>query len=385
MIRSSAHSSAGAGSLPSRRPPRPAAPSLRSRVGWIVLGVVLGAVVLWAARGVLPVLLASAALGYLFDRPVSWLARRGVGRERAVGLLFALLASLVVLLVAVVVPLVGGQLSQLSANIGVYLSNLAALVAPYKDEIEARLGVPLPVDLADLATVAPQYLERVAAIPNASTVAGDVLARVAGGGLQLLLALLTLSLVPLFTFYVASAWPTLVERADELVPPRNRPLVRRVAKEIDTRTIAFVEGQALLCLVMGVLYSLGLLVCRVDLAVVVGMLSGLLFVIPYVGTAAGAVVAATLALLKFGFDWHVIGAVGTYAVVQGLEGAVLTPAIVGNRVGLHPMVVMVGVVVFGNLLGVWGLLLAVPLTAALEVLARELLAAWRGSATYTHP
>jgi len=353
-------------------------------VGWVVLGLGLGAALLWAARGVLPVLLASAALGYLLDRPVSWLARRGLSRESAVGLLFALGVALVVLGVAVVVPLVGGQVAQLSANLGVYLQNLAALVAPYKDEIEARLGVPLPVDLEDLSTVAPQYLERVAAIPNAATVAGDVLARVAGGGLQVLLSFLTLSLVPLFTFYVAAAWPTLVAGADALVPPRHRPLVRRVATEIDGRTLAFIEGQALLCLVMGVLYSIGLLICRVDLAVVVGMLSGLLFVIPYAGTAVGAGIAATLALLKFGFDWHVIGAVGTYVLVQGLEGAVLTPAIVGNRVGLHPMVVMVGVVVFGNLLGIWGLLLAVPLTAALEVLGRELLAAWRSSRTYDH-
>lgn len=381
MIRGQDASLSGARVLPPRRSaPRP--PGWRSSATWVVLGVGGLAALVYATWSILPVLLASAALAWLLDRPVSWLAGRGLSREAGFGLVFGLGVGLLVLLGAVVVPLVVHQISDLSVNVVPYLQNLAALIAPYKADIEARIGVPLPLDVDELATVAPAYLQRLADVPNASALAGAVLQRVAGGGLQLVLGVLTYTLVPLFTFYVCVDWPTIVAAVDALIPPRNRPVVRRIVQEIDTRSVAFVRGQITLCFILGCIYSLGLWLCDIDLAVVIGMLGGALFIIPYAGTAVGGALAALLALLKFGADWHVIGAIGTFVGGQLLEGSVLTPRIVGERVGLHPMVVMVGVVVFGNLLGVWGLVAAVPLTAACSVVGGELLDAWRTSRTY---
>ena len=367
-MRSGFHSSSGTRVLPSPSRAR-LPPHWRATLVWVLVALAAGAALLYATWSILPILIASAVLAWLLHRPVSWLHARGVSRELGFGLLL-------------VVPLVVHQISDLSVNVVPYLQNLATLVAPYKADIEARIGVPIPVDVDEIATVAPQYLQRLAAVPNASELASTVLQRVAGGGLQLVLSLLTLTLVPLFTFYVCVDWAHLVGTIDALLPARHRPLVRRIAIEIDTRSVAFVQGQITLCFILGCIYSLGLWMCDIDLAVVIGMLGGALFVIPYAGTAIGAGLAAVLALLKFGVDWHVAGAIGTFVGGQLIEGSLLTPRIVGEKVGLHPMVVMVGVVVFGNLLGVWGLVVAVPLTAAVSVLASELLGSWRQSRTY---
>ena len=380
-MRSATHS--GSGARVFRSGPRPERPSpWRSTAIWVGAGIVLASALLYATWSILPVLIASAVLGWMLHRPVEWLQARGVSRELGFALILGGALSAVVLLVAVVVPLVVHQISELAVNVVPYLKNLEVLIAPYKAEIEARLGVPIPLDVDELAAVAPEYLKRVAAVPNASEVVGTVLSRVAGGGMQILLTVLTLTLVPLFTFYVCIDWPHIVATVDALVPSRHRPLIRRVMTEIDARSLAFVQGQITLCFILGCIYSFGLWLCDIDLAIVIGMLGGALFVIPYAGTAIGGALAAVLALLKFGADWHVIGAIGTFVGGQLIEGSLLTPRIVGEKVGLHPMVVMVGVVVFGNLLGVWGLVVAVPLTAACSVVAGELLTAWRQSRTY---
>lgn len=366
-------------------PPVPAPPpaaTVGTRVRWTLVGVAVVSTLLYLTWSVIGILVASAVLAYLLDRPVSWLGRHGLGRDRAFALLLTVAVVVAVVVLAVVVPLVTHQVAELAVNLKPYLANLDERLLPYQRELEARLGVPIPLDLPGLAQAAPEYLRRLAEVPDARNVLQAIVTRLAGGGIAVLLQALTLSLLPFFTWYLCDQWPRIVRFVDELVPSRHRPEVRRIAREIDARVFAFVEGQMVLCSVLGVLYSIGLWLCGIDLAVTIGLLSGALFVIPYLGTLVGVVLASTLALLKFGFDWHVLGAIGTFVVVQLLEGSVLTPRIVGERVGLHPMVVMIALVVAGNLLGVWGLLLAVPLTAALDVLAATLLDRYRQSGFY---
>lgn len=381
-MRSAAHSGAGLAVL---RSPRRSPPPTGSRWPWIAFGVVVAVALIWALRSLLAILVASIVLGWLLDRPTTWLAARGGSRGVAFGLLLAVGVTALIVAFAIVVPIVVNQIQALSVNLATYLRNVAAFVEPYRADIEARLGVPLPVDMAGLADVAPEYLRRLADIPDAQRVLKDALAGVAGGGLRMILGALTLSLVPLFTFYVCVDFPRLLLEVDSLVPERNRPLVRRVATEIDVRAIAFVKGQVTVAFALGIVYSVGLLLSGIDLALLIGLGSGALFLLPYVGPLIGASMGILLALLKFGIDWHVLVVIATYVSGQVLENTVLTPKIVGDRVGLHPMVVMVAIVVFGNLLGIWGLVLAVPVTAALSVIAGELLAAYRRSTFYAHP
>jgi len=169
---------------------------------------------------------------------------------------------------------------------------------------------------------------------------------------------------------------------DDLVPVRHRPIVRTLALEIDGRIASFVKGQLLVATILGAFYTVGMLVARVDLAVTVGVLSGALFLLPYIGPLIGAALGVGLALIQYGVDWHVVVVVATFGLAQLMENTILTPMLVGDRVGLHPMVVMIALIVAGNLLGLWGLVVALPVTAALAVIGGHVLDVYRRSRTY---
>jgi predicted PurR-regulated permease PerM len=145
----------------------------------------------------------------------------------------------------------------------------------------------------------------------------------------------------------------------------------------------FIRGQLVVCLVLAVLYAVGFSVIGIDLALVIGLTAGLLALIPYVGGAVALVSASLMCVFQFGFGVELLMVIGWYAIVQGLEGFVLTPRIVGESLGLHPVTVIVALLVGGNLLGFLGLLVAVPAAAVIQVFAAEGLAAYRESALYT--
>lgn len=346
---------------------------------WGTIGVgVLGALV-YATWGILPVLFASAVVAYLLDRPIRWLEARGLSRDGAFSALVGVASAALILLVTVVAPSIAHQVGELAVRLKPALEAVRVQVEPWIAQLEARTGQEIPVDLQGLLDVAPQYVRKLVDAPDAREAAQSWLTGFLGSGVAVAGSLLQLMLLPLFTYYLASEWPRILDGVDGLVPPRHRPFVHELSAEIHRRIGGFIEGQVTLCALLGVLYSVGLAITGIDLAVTIGMLSGALFVVPYLGTVVGVVLSSLLAVLKFGLDWHVVGCLLTFGVVQGLEGSVLTPRIVGQRVGLHPLVVMVAVVAGGNLLGIWGVVLAVPITAALSVLASALLRGYRQS------
>ncbi len=393
--RSSPRSSLGAAVLPPRRPavisaesdpvvpeqvPAVVAPSnWMAWARWGTVALFVGGGLLYATSGVLPVLFASAVVAYLLDRPIRFLGARGLSRDGAFSVLVAVGTTLLVVLVTVVAPSIAHQIGELSVQLKPALLGLRTQVEPLVARIEAQTGQKIPLDVEGIMDVGPTYVRKLIDAPDARQAAQDWLTGFFGSGLAFAGSLLQLALLPVFTYYLASEWPRILDGVDSMVPPRHRPILHEIASEIHRRIGGFIEGQVTLCVILGVLYSIGLLLTGIDLAVTIGMLSGALFVVPYLGTVVGIVLSSLLAVLKFGVDWHVLGCLGTFAVVQGLEGSVLTPRIVGKRVGLHPLVVMVAVVSGGGLMGIWGVLLAVPATAALSVLAGALVRGYRQS------
>lgn len=361
------------GSAPPPRRPAPPPPSHRG--GWLrwgaVAALVVGALV-YATWEVLPVLGASLALAYVLDRPMQALTARGLSRESAFTLLVGVFGLALVLVIAVVVPSIASQVGTLAVQLKPALAGLHDRVEPWVAQIQQRTGVQVPLDLEAAAEIAPEYLQHIADAPDAREAAQEWLGGLFGGGLAVVGSLLELALLPFFTFYLALDWPRLVVAADDMVPPRHRPLVRQLARDIHYRIGGFIEGQLTLCVILGVLYSIGLWAVGVDLAFTLGLISGALFIVPYAGAVIGVGLSMLLALLKFGVDWHVLACAAVFFVVHLIEGSFLTPRIVGKRVGLHPLVVMVAVVAGGHLLGLWGVLLAVPFTAAGSVIVAEL-------------
>lgn len=383
MIRRRAHSSSGA---PTGRPrvarpaPRAAPLSLREKLGWGLTFLLVGGGLLWLLWPVFSLLFGSAALAYV----LSPLVRRfeAHSRSRTLGVLglFGAILLIVALAALLVIPAIAGQFAELSGNVQGYLERAAASVGPAAAWLEARSGVHIPVDLPALQAELPGWITKLS--PDARASIQGFLGGLFSSGMGFLVGLVNLLLVPVFTFYLLRDWDDLLAGAASLIPPRHRPRVLRLAGEVDARLGAFVRGQITLCLALGVLYSLGLWLAEVDLAFVVGMTAGILFIIPYFGPAVGLILALLLAFLKYGLDAHLAYVVGVFLGVQALEGWLLTPVLVGDKVGLHPMVVMVALIVGGSLLGLWGMLLAIPLAAVAHVLLTEWIALYRGSAVF---
>ena len=215
----------------------------------------------------------------------------------------------------------------------------------------------------------PKLLEKVGSGgSDASSLLQSTFARASsffGGALGFVV---TWALFPIFAFFFLRDFDVGKARLFDLVPHRWRGDALETYRGVDGKMAAFVRGQFILCCTLAVLYSLGLgLFTDIDLAVLVGVLSGLLFVVPYLGTFFGLLAGTSLALLKFGVSVEVVKVWAVFVVVQGVEGAFLTPKIVGDSVGLHPVVVMLALVIGGNLFGFLGILLAVPVAAALQV------------------
>jgi predicted PurR-regulated permease PerM len=193
-------------------------------------------------------------------------------------------------------------------------------------------------------------------------------------GEALLNAILFLANFALFAFvagYLLKDFDGLVTSARELVPPRYRPKTVDIFQKIDHQLRSFLRGQVTVCLFLGAFYAVGLLICDVPFALLIALFGTLASLVPYLGVAMTVVPALGMVFLRHGLDWHIVGVITTFVLAQGLEGNILTPKIVGDQIGLHPVWVILAIMVFGSALGFLGVLIAVPLAAALKVLVVE--------------
>ena len=401
MIKRRAHSSSASpgtrrrGRVPAgRHPALPVAPlppagSLRERLSqaplwgrmlWALGFSLIGLLLFWVLRPVFAVLAASMGLAYILDPLVDAFERRGFSREAGIGIIFTAMLVSALLLFLIVVPSFLVQAQDFSQKIAPFFQDdLEVKIAPILAWIKDTTGQEIHLDLSDLKTAIPWLQEYATQIRDwLSSAAQGLLTR----GLDILSTVVNLTLLPIFVFYLLRDWDRMVAAVGELIPMSWRPRVGRVMTEVDGRLAAFIRGQITVCLALAFLYSLGLVLIGLDLAVPVGVLSGLLFIVPYLGTAVGVVLAGLLSIMEHGFSLHFVWAMLVFVVVQIIEGYLLTPRIVGEQVGLHPLVVMIALIVGGSLLGIWGMLLAIPITAVLSVLGAEWLQEYYRSAVF---
>jgi len=336
----------------------------------------------WLLWPVLTILLAASALAYLLDPVVDRFEVRGRTREAGILTLFAGAAGILLVLLVVIVPSVVNQIADLSGNIGTYLSALAAFLDPYRAWAEQQTGLVLPFNLSEIGQEIPHWLKKLS--PDAQETLKTFLGTALSSGLGFVVKLLNLALLPIFTFYLLRDWDRIIAWITGHIPVRYLESTRRIASEIDERMANFVRGQIMVASILASFYAIGLwAVARIDLPILIGCAAGFLYIVPYVGPAVGLTLASILALLKYGLDWHILAVLGVFGGGQLLENFVLTPRIVGDKVGLHPLVVMIALIAGGDLLGFWGMLLAIPITAALSVLLRTLVKRYQGSAFFS--
>ena len=338
----------------------------------LVLGALFGA--LWVLKGALTPLVAAWVIAYLFDPLIDRFEARGLPRSAAIGILLLAGGAVFLGLALVVVPSVQRDLAALTETLP---GTLRERIGAFGPRIEALFGVPLPATLQDaLETLRAGEFE----IPLEAV--RGVFERLVAGVTGTVGALVSLVLIPVLAYYLLVEFDRIRLAVLGLVPEAYQDNVAQEAARVDALVSGFIRGQLTVCMALGVLYALGYAIIGVDLALVIGLVGGLLAIIPYVGGAFALVAAATMTLLEFGFGVQLALVVGWYALVQGLEGFVLTPRIVGGSLGMHPVTVIVALLIGGDLLGFLGLLVAVPIAAVVQVFLQDALAAYRRSALY---
>jgi predicted PurR-regulated permease PerM len=247
-----------------------------------------------------------------------------------------------------------------------------------------KVGITLPSSLQE-GIDAYRSSDLSLPLEGARGVLNRALVAVRGAVTGTLGALVSAMLIPVLAYYLLVEFDRIRHAVLALVPPAYQNFIAEQATRVDQLISGFIRGQLTVCLTLGVLYAAGFAAIGIDLALVIGAVSGLLAIIPYVGGLVAFGSAAAMCVLQYGFDAHLGFVVGWYALVQGLEGFVLTPRIVGQSLGMHPVVVIVALLIGGDLLGFLGLMIAVPAAAVVQVFLVDLVELYRGSDLYGAP
>ena len=326
-------------------------------------------VVLWALGDVILPFVVGGAIAYFLDPVADRLERLGLGRAAATTVISLAALMVTVALVLAVIPTL--------------VSQLTALVNMAPDILRRLQGVLLErlPELADSTSTIRQSLAELGETIRAKGL--ELANTVIGSAMGVLDAVLFLVVVPVVAFYMLLDWDRMVARIDGLLPRDHAPVIRHLATEIDRVLAAFVRGQLSVCLAMGVYYAVALALAGLQFGLVVGAIAGAITFIPYVGALVGGALAIGLALFQFWGDWVSVGiVVAIFALGQFLEGNVITPRLVGNSVGLHPIWLLFALSAFGSVFGFVGMLVAVPVTAAIGVLVRFFAGQYQSSLLY---
>lgn len=326
---------------------------------WLIAVALVG----WLLYLLAPVLtpfVAAALLAYIGDPLADRLQKYKLPRGLAVVVVFLMTFLVLALLVLLVGPLINTQVSAL-------LSALPAIVTQVEQVWLPSIMHLLNIDAGDDVGIGA-FLERYSDM--AGSWGAKILLSVSKSGGAVAAAVLSLFLVPIITFYLLRDWDDIMHRFGALIPVQQRATVLQLAHETDEVLGAFLRGQVLVMMALACIYSLGLSIVGLKFAIAIGVVSGLVSFVPYLGFVFGIGLAALTVALEPNPLWLMLGVVATFTIAQVLEGTVLTPKLVGDRIGLHPVIVIFAVAAGGQLFGFFGILLALPAAAVLSVVVR---------------
>ena len=353
-------------------PQPPAATRDPANLRWLLVAGALLWLLYLLAPGLTPFFLAGI-LAYMLQ-PLVWrLDRRGLPRSLAVLLILLLEALALVLLVLAVVPMFVKEATQATEQLPDFLDRMDATLAPW---IREHAGVAVHLD----ADSVKQWLREL--IQTTEGLGSHVLNSLRLGGLGLIGLAANAVLVPVVQFYLMRDWEGMLARVQALIPPGWRATAGDFTREANEALAQYLHGQALVILVMALYYTGALWLTGLDFFLPIGMVTGVLVFVPYLGGASGFFMASLAALMQFG-DWHgLIWVSVVFLVGQTLEGYLVVPRLVGERIGLHPLAVIFALLAFGQVFGFLGLLLALPASAVLLVALKRLRARYLDSDFY---
>jgi predicted PurR-regulated permease PerM len=345
----------------------------------LLLGGAVGGLLLalWMFSAILTPFVLAACIAYFLDPIATFLARWGLPRWASALLLVTLLLLFGLLALLLLYPLIVAQIGVLLARLPGYIATINAALREFLMNLEEAAG-PEVVDARLRELIISQAGAMIGWLGTAAT-------RLIGGGFALFNVFTLAVVTPVVSFYLLRDWPGIMARIESWLPRRSAPTLIQLARDMDRVLSAWLRGQLLCCLALGLFYALSLSAAGLELGLMVGLISGFLSFIPYVGSLTGFALAVLLAIGQWG-DWNgVILVVGIFVLGQVLEGYVIYPRLLGDRVELHAVWVIFALFAGGVAFGFLGVLLAVPIAAAVGVVARHWLARYLESPLYLDP
>jgi predicted PurR-regulated permease PerM len=332
----------------------------------------------WLVYLLAPVLMPfafAAMLAYLGDPLADKLETYRLSRITAVIVVFSVMSLVLFLVLLLLVPQLEYQVGRLVNNLPAYAAWLNQDVIPWT---QRQLGLDIkPVAIDELIDVFKNHWQK------AGGIVANVMRSLSRSGAVIAEWLMNLLLIPVVTFYLLRDWDKLVAGIYDLLPRRIAPKAAKLAAEVNSVLAAFVRGQFYVMLGLGIVYSIGLSTIGLDLALLIGMMAGLISFVPYLGAIVGIVTACAAALVQFHDALYLIPVAVVFMVGQSLESMLLTPLLVGDKIGLHPVAVIFAVLAGGQLFGFLGILLALPVASVVMVLLRHMHESYRDSTFYS--
>lgn len=344
---------------------------------WIIMGVVLAVLVwlLYALGNILTPFIVAAVLAYVLNPLVEWLQRRRIKRGLASMMVMVFALSLLLALLLIIVPMLVGQFNNLLERLPQIVNFLQNVLLPWLNRIGGRF-----VQI-DSASVIAWVQSHTGELSNTLKTVMPTLMRQSS---NVLAGLSNLMLLPFLLYYFLLDWKRWSYGINALVPRRFVDTYTRITGNMDSVLGEFLRGQLTVMLIMGLVYGVGLMLVGLDSGFAIGMIAGILVFVPYLGAFTGLLLATVAAVLQFGSWSGLLMVWGVFAVGQFLESFIITPKIVGDRIGLSPFWVIFSLLAFGQLMGFVGMLVGLPLAAVTLVLVREGVSAYFGSHFYKH-
>lgn len=345
----------------------------RQAIFWLAALAIFG-VFLWLFSSILLPFIVGMTLAYFLDPVADRLEKGGLSRMMATLLILLSFIVFFIGFLMLVVPMLVSQAADFAANLPEYITKLQSLVtAEQLDWLSSTLGIDPAAIQRNIGSMLGQ----------AASLGTTVLQSIWSSGLSILNVASLFIITPVVAFYVLLDWDHMVNKVDSWIPRENVETVRAIGTDINSAIAGFIRGQGLVCIILGIMYATGLILIGLNFGLLIGIVAGLISFIPYVGSIIGFVLAMIVALVQFWPDWIMLGAVAVvFGIGQFIEGNILSPKLVGESIGLHPVWLMFALLAFGALFGFVGLLVAVPASAAIGVLVRFAISRYVASPLY---
>lgn len=348
----------------------------RYQIAWIFGGLLIAGWLVWLLGPVLTPFFISVLIAYMVNPIVGWLEDKKMRRDLAVSLVFLLAFLLLVVVLLIVIPVLIREVADFLGRLPGYLDAFQQNALPW---IEAQLGIEINLQSFDVERARKLIQDYFSNIAGA---AGNVLSVMTQSGGRFLVWISSMVLIPLVTFYLLRDWRLLMDTLRDILPRNIEPTAVRLTEDCDEALGGFLRGQLMVMISLGLVYAIGLWIVGLNNAIAIGLIAGLVSFVPYLGAIIGVLLAGTTAVIQ-DFSFLFLLSVGIVFVVgQLIESFVLTPKLVGDRIGLHPVLVIFAVMAGGQLFGFAGVLLALPAAAAGTVLVLFAYNNYKQSAVY---